>query len=133
MDPLLRSVLTGVAAGSRTFVPPGALVARGRAPRVLLLATAAELVGDKLPFAPSRLERGALVGRAVSGAVSATVLGGGRRGAALGAGAALAGAWAGARARAALSGGGARSDLPGALAEDLVAVGLAWTVTRGAA
>jgi uncharacterized membrane protein len=60
------------------------------------------------------------------------VLGGGRRGAALGAAGALAGAWAGARARAALSGGGARSDLPGALAEDAVAVALAWVVTREA-
>jgi uncharacterized membrane protein len=132
MDPSARSVLTGIAAGSRTFVPPGALVARGRAPRVLLLATAAELVGDKLPFAPSRLMPGALLGRAVSGAACSVVLGDGRRGALLGAAGALAGAWTGARARAALSGGGARSDLPGALAEDAAALALAWLVTREA-
>jgi uncharacterized membrane protein len=129
----VTSLLAGVAAGSRTFVPAGALVARGRAPRVLLLATAGELVGDKLPFAPSRLERGPLLGRAVSGAVTAVVLGGARRGALLGAAGALAGAWAGARARAALSGGGVRSDLPGALAEDAAALALAWAVTREAA
>jgi uncharacterized membrane protein len=132
MDGVARSALVGLSAGARTFMPVGVLVLRGRAPRALLLATAAELVGDKLPFAPSRLDPGALVGRAVSGAVCATALGGGRRGVLLGAGGALAGAWAGARARAALSGGGARSDLPGALAEDAAAVALAWLVTRGA-
>jgi len=133
MDPAVRSLLTGVVAGSRTFLPAGALVARGRAPRGLLLATAGELVADKLPWAPSRLEPGPLFGRAVSGAVCAVVLGGGRRGALLGAAGALAGAGAGAHARAALSGGGARSDLPGALAEDAAAVALAWAVTRDAA
>jgi uncharacterized membrane protein len=60
------------------------------------------------------------------------MLGGGRSGAAVGAGGALLGALAGARARAALSAGGARPDLPGALAEDAVAVALAWAVTRDA-
>ncbi len=133
MDLVARSALVGLSAGARTFVPVGALVLRGRAPRRLLLATAAELLGDKLPFAPSRLDRGALVGRAVSGAACATVLGGGRWGALLGAGGALAGAWAGSGARAALSGGGARSDLPGALAVVAAAVALAGAVTRGAA
>ncbi len=133
MDPAVRSVLVGLSAGARTFVPQGALALRGRAPRPLLVATAAELVGDKLPFAPSRLDRGALVGRAVSGAVAATMLGGGRAGALLGAGGALLGAVAGSRARAAPSAEGTRSDLPGALAEDAVAVALAWAVTRDAA
>ncbi len=132
MDATARSLLAGLAAGSRTFVPAGALMLRHRAPRVLGLATLGELAGDKLPFVPGRLEPGPLGGRAVSGAVTAVVLGGGRRGAVLGAAGALAGAWAGARARAALSGGGTRSDLPGALAEDAVAVALAWAVTREA-
>jgi uncharacterized membrane protein len=132
VDPAARAFLTGVAAGSRTFVPAGALVLRGRAPRLLLLATVGELVGDKLPWAPSRLDPGPLGGRAVSGAVGAVALGGGGGGALLGAAGALAGAWAGARGRARLSAGGTRSDLPGAVAEDAAALALAWAVTRGA-
>ena len=133
MDAAVRSVLVGLSAGARTFLPHGALALRGRAPRALLVVGAAELVADKLPFVPSRLERGALLGRAVSGAVAATMLGGGRSGALLGAGGALLGAVAGSRARAALAARGARSDLPGALSEDAVAGALAWAATRDAA
>lgn len=76
-----RALALGVAAGSRTFTPPVAVVlarggVEGRARTALLALAAGELVADKLPFAPSRLLPPALVGRAAAAAWSAGRVGG---------------------------------------------------------
>ena len=114
-----RAVLLGFTAGLRTFTPQAALHPR----RAVVLLAAGELVGDKLPFTPSRLSPPGLTGRLASGAYAGVVVGG-RTGAAVGAAAALAGSYAGARVR------GMRPGLTTALAEDAVAVGVAFAAVR---
>src|SRR4051812_22440420 len=104
----------GFTAGLRTFTPLAAVHRH----RLLVLAAAGELVTDKLPFTPSRLQPPALAGRAASGAIAGGAVAG-RQGAALGAAAALAAAYAGARVR------GKWPGLATALAEDAVAVSVA--------
>lgn len=84
---VLRAALLGVAAGGRTTAPgvvlawapppsPGPLRrltgTRGRLGAAV--AFAGELVGDKLPQTPSRLDPPALAGRVVSGAVAGAAL-----------------------------------------------------------
>jgi uncharacterized membrane protein len=110
----------GFAAGLRTFTPLAALHLRGRigGPRLLVVAAAGELVVDKLPMTPSRLDPPALAGRVASGAGSGRVVAG-WPGAAMGAAAAVAGSYAGARVRE------ARPGFATAVAEDAVAVTLA--------
>jgi uncharacterized membrane protein len=84
---VLRSALLGVAAGSRSSLGVGAPIlttpAGAGLPRALtgrgagVLATAgvaAELVGDKLPRTPSRLQPPVLAGRLASGAAGAAAL-----------------------------------------------------------
>jgi uncharacterized membrane protein len=121
------AILLGLAAGLRTFSAPAALALRERplnGPRRAVLAAACgEMVADKLPSMPSRLQLRGLTGRVLSSAIAGRIVAG-RRGAATGAVAALASAVAGNRARSALS-----SPL-GAYAEDGLAIALA---TLGAA
>jgi uncharacterized membrane protein len=116
------AVLLGLAVGMRSFSGPAALALRERplsAPRrAVLVAAAGELVADKLPSTPSRLEPAGLTGRLLSGAICGR-LAAGRSGAAGGAAAALLSAVAGNRARTALPGPRA------ALAEDCLALALA--------
>lgn len=95
---LTRALLIGVVAGARSALPFALLARRGveghglaaRALRhrwarpVTTLAAGGELVGDKLPMTPSRLDPGALGGRAVIGAVAGALLGGERDGSAVG-------------------------------------------------
>ncbi|NHK28854.1 DUF4126 family protein [Parvularcula flava] len=87
------AALLGIAAGARTFTPPvlvswaaviGWLPLEGTALGFLgtwwavvpLTGLALfELVGDKLPSAPSRLQKGALIARIVSGALTGAALG----------------------------------------------------------
>lgn len=121
------AVLLGLAVGLRAFSAPSALALRHRplnvARRALLVAAAGELIADKLPTTPSRLERRGLTGRALSSAISGQLVAG-PRGAARGVGAALASA---------LAGSTLRKRRPGAFAavcEDGVAIALA---TAGAA
>lgn len=144
----LRTAVLGAATGLRTFMAPlilsqaasrgrlsgledtrYAFLASTRSANVLAVLELGELIGDKLPFAPSRTAGGAFVGRLVSGAVSGAALraAAGRgwpAGAALAGGAAVAAAYAGEYYR----GLGQKAGLPDpvlALLEDAAAVGLA--------
>ncbi|WP_456787759.1 hypothetical protein [Cellulomonas sp. P5_C5] len=73
-----RSLLLGWAAGARASLgPAGPTLTGGRPPLVraaAALGVIGELVGDKLPTAPSRLEHGGALVRATSGAIGATML-----------------------------------------------------------
>lgn len=109
----------------RRDAPAGAsgpgLLGRPAVGAVLKLFAAGELVGDKLPFVPSRLDPGPLAGRMASGAVvGATIarLGNSSAGAGalLGAASAVAGAFTAFHARRAL---GEKTGLP----DPLVALG----------
>ncbi|MET0789607.1 MAG: hypothetical protein ABWY33_10225 [Cellulomonas sp.] len=75
---LLRSLLLGWAAGARASLGPGAPTLTGGSRRAVragaALAVVGELVGDKLPTAPSRLEHGGGPTRAASGAIGASML-----------------------------------------------------------
>ncbi|GAA2366994.1 hypothetical protein Cme02nite_29340 [Catellatospora methionotrophica] len=102
--------------------------------RKSLVATAAtELVADKLPSTPSRLNKGPLLARLALGGLAGGLLGwsDGRgigraaAGAALGATGAGLGAYGGYHVRAALDGRTQVADRYWALAEDVTAVGLA--------
>ena len=100
---------------------------------VLTLFAVAELVADKLPFVPSRLTPGPLIGRIVSGglcgATIAAATGGSIAAAAIAGGvAAVVGAFAGYHSRRRLS--SRFPDLAVALVEDLVTIGLAVAATR---
>ena len=106
------------------------------AARILLgVGALAELVGDKLPTTPSRLEPRSLVFRALCGAIGGGVLMHRARqppllGAALGALGALSGASAGYHARKAITSRG----VPGAAAaivEDLLSIAIAQRAIRG--
>lgn len=134
---LLRSLLLGVAAGSRSSLGLAAPVltsrAGGWARAGAVLAVAFELVGDKLPTTPSRLSAQPLSTRLVSGAVGAGALGR-RQGATVGVASAagLAGAVAGS-----FGGAGWRAwadqrmpDPAAAATEDAVALGLAALACR---
>jgi uncharacterized membrane protein len=123
------AVLLGLAVGMRTFSAPAALTLRKRplnAPRrVVLVAACGELLADKLPSTPSRLESRGLIGRLLSSAIAGRIVAG-RRGAATGAVAALISAVAGSRARTTLA-----SPLT-AYAEDGLAIALAALGSRSA-
>jgi uncharacterized membrane protein len=115
-------VLLGLAVGLRAFSAPSALALRRRplnAPRrALLLAAGGELVADKLPSTPSRLERRGLTGRVLSSAISGQLVAG-PSGAARCVGAALASAVVGYRVRGRVPG------IAAALCEDGLAIALA--------
>jgi len=70
----LAAALLGASAGMRTVTPEAVLILRGRMqvdPKVrqaVLIAAAAELVADKLPFVPSRTRALPYLGRVLSGA-----------------------------------------------------------------
>jgi uncharacterized membrane protein len=144
---LLSAGLLGVVAGLRSQLPHAVLAARGVEPadgplkllgtgagrNASYLAAVGELVADKLSVTPSRVDRGALIGRVLSGALAATTLASatGVRGARLippalaGGAGAWAGSWGGYLARRAAV---ERTGLPDpvvAVAEDLLAGGLA--------
>jgi uncharacterized membrane protein len=75
-----RAAALGTVTGARTFLAPAALALRGRfgkAAKFVVPALAlGEIVGDKLPTAPPRIEGPGLAGRVVSGAVCGRVSGG---------------------------------------------------------
>lgn len=115
--------------------PVGVLLRRRGALALLALATAGELVADKLPQTPSRVDAGPLYGRlalgAAAGAGVASAFGRSRvAGGILGIVGAAAGSHAGARYRAL---GAERTGVPDtvwALAEDVAAVAVALAATR---
>jgi uncharacterized membrane protein len=138
---LIRVALLGGATGSRSSFGPAAVVlssrpgwASRRGVKIgFAAAAAAELVIDKLPSTPSRLQARGLIARAVSGAAAGALLthSDGQAkpsalvvAAAVGSLTALAGAVVGASARGALARRTGR-DLAGALAEDVIAAALA--------
>jgi uncharacterized membrane protein len=147
----VRAGLLGIATGGRSTAGPVALaVSRqsgdpsARPPLSLLgrqlsrasagVAYAGELVADKLPVTPSRLQPPSLALRVVSGATSGWALAQRHRApvgvpALLGGLGALAGSVAGARWRAHAASAG-RPDLAAALAEDAAVAGLAWSAVR---
>ncbi|SKC74675.1 hypothetical protein [Krasilnikoviella flava] len=150
---VVRALALGVAAGSRASLgvaapllgpvpahrlPTHRLRRPAGMPRLLAgLAVAGELVGDKLPTAPSRLDSPGPQSRAASGALGGLLLarrhhvGPASTVAALVAGAAggAAGTFTGAAWRSVVASRG-WPDLPAALAEDVVALGLAAWATR---
>lgn len=142
-ETLLRAALLGAAAGMRSMTPPALLTRRlagrppnpdaGRAEGLLAaplaapVATAAmmgEIIADKLPGIPSRLDAGPLLGRVAVGVLCGTILATEREervGAGIAGGiGALAGAFALYHLRRALTRDTGLPDLPVALAEDLL-------------
>jgi uncharacterized membrane protein len=128
---LVWSVALGAAAGARSLTPL-ALLARHRGGWLAAAAAAAalgELVGDKLPTTPSRLQQPQLSGRVAAGALAGGILARqhGRSlvlPAVVAGAAALAASYAGAAWRAKAPG------IPPAVAEDAAAATLAWAATR---
>lgn len=138
MHELLASALIGAATGSRSMMAPVALARAGSvapAARIVLQAAAAgELIADKLPGMPSRLETGPLLSRVAIGAVAGSILAVRNRrqplaGAVLGAAGAVAGAHAGYHARRFLTATIGMPDLPVAIAEDMLAIAAARRAT----
>jgi uncharacterized membrane protein len=126
---LVRAAVLGIAAGLRTFMPHVGLAVRGHyghgaGRTAILVAAGGELIGDKLPTAPSRTMIFSLAGRAGSGAAAGDRVAG-RAGIALGAAGAVASSFGGERARAALVDRLDVADVWIALAEDALAIGLA--------
>ena len=115
---------------------PFATIISAQASRTITDLAVSELIADKLPFTPSRLEAGPLASRIVSGAVcGATIYGAVERrlteGAVLGGVGAIAGAFAGYYTRKRLSRD--MSDLGVAVLEDALAIGGAVLITALAA
>jgi uncharacterized membrane protein len=148
--PLVRIGLIGAATGSRSQSGIAALAltqpaGRGRGlsrllggdlrRRVYPLAAVGEIVVDKLPKTPSRLEPRGLVARVALGGLAGAMLGqrldqGVVVSSVLGAASATATSYGGARFRREAS-KKLRRDLPGAVAEDVVALKLAWVAVNG--
>ncbi len=151
--PTTQAFVLGVVSGMRAALGPALVSHRlsgsgsadlGRlnfmrsptAAAILKVAAAGELVGDKLPMTPARVEPGPLLGRALSGALCGAVLGRsapdnsairrsarrkGATGAVIGALGAVVGAYAFYALRRELTQGGL-PDVAVALAEDALAV-----------
>jgi len=144
---LLIAVLLGISAGLRSMMPLAvvAWAARGwpavagsalgfmAAPitgYVFAALAIGELIADKLPFIPSRLQPGPLGTRVISGALTGAVAAIAMQGSPIVAGLAgaiggLAGSFGAYAVRRGLTVDRKLPDLPVALAEDLVAIGLA--------
>ena len=125
---LRRAAVLGTVTGARTFLAPAALALRGRLGKVAKFAVpvlaAGEIVGDKLPMAPARVEGPGLVGRVASGAISGRVSGG-AKGARVGAAFALAATYPTQALRAQIVKRTPLPDIACAVPEDLVAASLA--------
>lgn len=123
-----RAAVLGTVTGARTFLAPAALALRGRlgtaAKFAVPVLAAGEIVGDKLPMAPPRVEGPGLIGRVVSGAISGRVSGG-VRGARVGAAFALAATYPSQALRARIVRRTPLPDIACAVPEDLIAASLA--------
>ncbi len=135
-SPYLHAFGIGAVAGSRSLAPAAMLVRGGSGwSRAAKLLAAGELLGDKLPMIPSRMSRPALGVRAVSGAWSGGTVASARSGnrlagMAFGLGGALLGSWLGYTLRANLVKKRGMPDFAIALAEDALALGVAYALTR---
>lgn len=151
---LVPAFLLGLAAGSRSQLPLAVLAtAAGRRPRAfpdggiwgvlrsprvragLTLSALGELVGDKLPIVPSRLDPGPLGGRIAFGGAAGYAVASANRGQAVlsvaaGMAGAVVGAHAGAAFRRTLSARTAVPDLAAALAEDAAALAVGSAAVR---
>jgi uncharacterized membrane protein len=134
-----RCALLGAATGMRSMVAPAMLSRTGSGPRtvsvMLQAAAAGEMVADKLPGIPSRLEPQPLLARLVIGAFAGGIAarrsrGSGAAGALVGAAGALTGALIGYQARRLLTHEAGLPDPPVALVEDMVAIALAHRALR---
>lgn len=149
MNPLARILLLGAATGMRSMtaaaelsaalgdrpIPPRSptaarLLARPVVGTVLRVAAAGEMVGDKLPVVPDRIEPGPLLGRVAIGAALGAVVASeagesGSLGALAGGAAALGATVLAFHLRRAVTARAGAPDLPIALAEDWLAVALA--------
>jgi uncharacterized membrane protein len=145
MEPIwaLRVVLLGIVTGMRTFVPfallawfapPVGWLATIWARVVITLASASELVGDKLPKTPSRLNPAGMGGRVICGGLMVWALTVQTQealwlGITLGVAGAIGGAFAGSKLRGFLGRTTGKPDLWFALGEDVLAVGIgAWAI-----
>lgn len=149
MNELAPAAAIGAVAGLRTFTSPAALsraavaglleiegrplavFRSSRGSKALMALAIAELVGDKLPFMPSRLARPGLAGRLISGAICGAAISSshGRsalRGALAGSAASVGAALAGYHLRRTLVKNYNFSDRTVALAEDAIALGTAF-------
>jgi uncharacterized membrane protein len=133
---VVRCFGIGAVAGLRSMTAPAATLLAAEHPwRFAACAAAAgELVVDKLPIAPSRLQPSALAVRMLSGALCGRALA--RRfdgplalGTCAGVAGLLAGAFGGYYARRSVTREGRVPDVLAALVEDALAVGLAVTLT----
>lgn len=134
-DILVRSALLGASAGARSMTPL-AVLAQGSSGWVRGAASSAalgELIMDKLPRTPSRLKPAPLAGRIVLGGIAGAAYARSRGAgvvlpAVVAAASALTASYAGAlwRTRAAQH----SLALPAAVAEDAMAVTLAWVSAR---
>ncbi len=119
-----RAAVLGTVTGARTFLAPAALALRGRLGKVakftVPVLAAGEIVGDKLPMAPPRVEGPGLVGRVLSGALSGRVSGG-ARGARVGAAFALAATYPSQSLRSQIVSRTGVPDIACAVPEDLLA------------
>jgi uncharacterized membrane protein len=146
---LLRAGLLGLATGGRSLIGGAALAVtnpaagswfdRRSTTRVAVLASVGELVADKLPMTPSRLQPRGFIPRLVFGGLGGAVLahreGHSIKVAATAAGLGAVGAFVGAHAGAMWRRVGAARlgrDLPAALIEDAVVLAAATVATRAA-
>lgn len=152
----LRALTLGIAAGHRSQIANGFLASQyDNAPRwagwrrwpvfrnqlgrrALMLSSIGELVGDKLPMTPSRLEPGPLFGRIVLGTIAGAAVGSegvGKgsivRGALLGTTGAIIGNFGGYYARKAVVDAIGVPDPVVAVGEDAIAISLARAAVRG--
>ncbi len=149
----VRSALLGLFSGGRSFSPLAVLallhddpstdgdwkrwpVLRSSGARAgLVLGAIGELIGDVLPFTPSRTKPGPLIGRMTTGAIAGAAIGtlhgadARRSGAALGAVGGLAGSFAGSLVRAAGSKIGLPDLLVALLEDAVVLLGTATVLT----
>ncbi|WP_354698712.1 hypothetical protein DSM112329_04402 [Paraconexibacter sp. AEG42_29] len=133
---LRAALLIGVAAGLRGFAPLGVTALRGGfgdgpAAKVLPALAAGELVGDKLPFTPPRTDPPPLLARALSGGLL-SFRRAGAQGALVGAAVAVVAAYGGQHTRQWLVRTTGRPDRDIAIAEDVLALALAFLGTRPA-
>lgn len=135
---LARCAALGFATGGRTTSAVAGVTAWGGGPawtkKLAVVALAGELVGDKLPKTPSRLQIPAFAARVLAATAVSRVVA--RRAGVddtlpmlVGAAAAVAGTLVGARWRKAIAAAG-RPDLPAALAEDAWVLALVAVAAR---
>lgn len=151
-----RALLAGLSAGLRSMTPLGVLASErndgstkagwknwpilrsGFGRTALQLSWLGEMIADKLPVIPPRINPGPLGGRMLFGALAGMAIGTEGKGATPGIGGAMAGiagaiagSYGGYRARTYLTNDLGLPDMPGALVEDATAFAIARKAIRG--